>query len=334
MKLPFDHSPSPALDASSAHGLHPRVRFVYLPEDGTFHDVAANNFSIWLVESYHPHVSRAVAELASECNSSSLQRRLGGFVLDVFCASLVDVADSFGVPSYIFFTSSSAMLGLMLHLQKLRDDYGKDVAEYRNSGEELAFPGFACPLQVKLLPSLVLRPETVGLFLDNYRRFRKTRGIPVNTFLELEPHPLKFLQSEPGLPKVYPVGPIVNVRGSSGDSTRRQDCHEIVKWLDRQPDASVVFLCFGSMGRFDEVQVMREIAIALEKCKCRFLWSLRRSQPKDKIGLSSDYCADLWEVLPDGFLERTAGIGRVIGWAPQAEILAHSSTGGFVSHCG
>ncbi|KAI4339392.1 hypothetical protein MLD38_024342 [Melastoma candidum] len=258
MKLPFDNpkgeSPSAALDAAAVHGLHPRVCFVYLPDDGTLRDMAANDFYIRLVDSNGPHVYQAVAKLASDCNSSSLQRRLGGFVLDMFCASMVDVANSFGVPSYIFFTSSSAMLGLMLHLQELRDDHSKDVAGYRNSGEELAFPGFACPLPGKVLPALVLRPETVGLFLDNFRRFRETRGIIVNTFLELEPQPLKFLQSEPGLPKVYPVGPIVNVWGSSGDSTRRQDSHEVVKWLDRQPEASVLFLCFGSMGRFVRIR--------------------------------------------------------------------------------
>lgn len=39
-------------------------------------------------------------------------------------------------------------------------------------------------------------------------------------------------------------------------------------------------------------------------------------------------------VLPEGFLQRTASIGKVIGWAPQAAVLAHCAVGGFVSHCG
>ncbi|KAJ1275360.1 hypothetical protein BS78_05G129600 [Paspalum vaginatum] len=45
--------------------------------------------------------------------------------------------------------------------------------------------------------------------------------------------------------------------------------------------------------------------------------------------------ADLEELLPGGFLERTNGKGLV--WptkAPQKEILAHAAVGGFVMHCG
>jgi hypothetical protein len=49
----------------------------------------------------------------------------------------------------------------------------------------------------------------------------------------------------------------------------------------------------------------------------------------------SDYSlSELSLVLPEGFLDRTRGVGRVIGWAPQTKILAHPATGGFVSHCG
>ncbi|KAL8508106.1 hypothetical protein ACS0TY_018605 [Phlomoides rotata] len=41
------------------------------------------------------------------------------------------------------------------------------------------------------------------------------------------------------------------------------------------------------------------------------------------------------EVLPRGFLDRVKYRGLVVsGWAPQANILLHPSTGAFISHCG
>ena len=55
--------------------------------------------------------------------------------------------------------------------------------------------------------------------------------------------------------------------------------------------------------------------------------------PKGKMDFPSDY-VNFDEVLPEGFLDQMARIGKVIGWAPQMAILAHLAIGGFVSHCG
>lgn len=94
----------------------------------------------------------------------------------------------------------------------------------------------------------------------------------------------------------------------------------------------MVFLCFGSFGSFEAKQVT-EIATALESSSHRFLWSLRRRPPKGKLELPADY-ENPAEVLPEGFLDRTKSVGKVIGWAPQLAVLSHPAVGGFVSHCG
>ncbi|KAK4277683.1 hypothetical protein QN277_015643 [Acacia crassicarpa] len=106
-----------------------------------------------------------------------------------------------------------------------------------------------------------------------------------------------------------------------------------MEWLDNQPPLSVLFLCFGSKGYFDEQGQVTEIARALERSGVRFVWSLRKPPPKGMFEAPRDYL-NLEEVLPEGFLERTAEIGRVIGWAPQSQILSNKAVGGFVSHCG
>ncbi|XVF71126.1 hypothetical protein PTKIN_Ptkin12aG0010700 [Pterospermum kingtungense] len=78
---------------------------------------------------------------------------------------------------------------------------------------------------------------------------------------------------------------------------------------------------------------VREIASALEQSRHRFLL---RQAPEPTNGMMEspiDY-ENLVEVLPEGFLDRTVEIGKIIEWAPQVAILSHHAIGGFVSHCG
>lgn len=163
---------------------------------------------------------------------------------------------------------------------------------------------------------------------ENTRKFRsEIKGVLINTCEEIESYVVNMMSSgiSSQVPSLYCVGPILNLKNTVNQVN-------ILKWLDDQPQASVVFLCFGSMGSFDEEQV-KEIAQGLERSGVRFLWSLQQPPPKGKWVAPSDY-ADSKDVLPEGFLDRTASVGNIIGWAPQVEILTHPSIGGFVPHCG
>jgi hydroquinone glucosyltransferase len=109
-----------------------------------------------------------------------------------------------------------------------------------------------------------------------------------------------------------------------------------LKWLDNQPHGSVLFVSFGSGGTLSSNQII-ELALGLEMSEQRFLWVVR--SPNDKIANASYFNAeshsDPFDFLPNGFLERTKGRGFVVSsWAPQPSILAHGSTGGFLTHCG
>ncbi|RDX79886.1 UDP-glucose flavonoid 3-O-glucosyltransferase 6, partial [Mucuna pruriens] len=311
INLPFDPTIG---DYTHSHASQ-RIEIINLPECPS-----ESTTIIDLLEKHKPNVKQVVSNLPST-------PPLAAFVVDMFCTTMIDVAKHFEVPSLVFFTSGVAFLGLLLRLHTLRE---QDNIDFKDSHTDLVIPSFANPVPSMALPTFTLHKEWESFFLAFGRGLKEADAIIVNSFQELESHAVHSFSDGP-LP-IFPVGPILNPKPKPH---AQADNTQIFNWLDHQPPSSVVFLCFGSVGFLPEDQV-REIALALEHSGARFLWSLRKPPPKGSHIRTppSDYLlSDLDAVLP-GFLDRTAGIGKVIGWAPQAQILAHPATGGFVSHCG
>ncbi|GLU08635.1 hypothetical protein SLE2022_255350 [Rubroshorea leprosula] len=286
------------------------------------------------IEKQKSNIKNALLDLMS-----TKSFRVSGLFVDMFCTAAIDVAEELGVPCYLFFASPASFLGFMLHLPALGDKLATEFVDSptgliipKDSATELIVPSFANPLAPPVLPTIVLKRKRDGYFwyLHHARRYRETKGIVVNTFLELEPFAINSV-SKGGFPPVYPVGPIIDLAGPVQWHPNRGQHESIMRWLDDQPPSSVVLLCFGSMGSLGGPQ-LREIAHGLELAEHRFLWSIREP-PKAKLDLPGEYNV-VEEVLPAGFLDRTAGIGLVCGWIPQVSILAHQAIGGFVSHCG
>ncbi|GFS43020.1 UDP-glucosyl transferase 72E1 [Actinidia rufa] len=121
--------------------------------------------------------------------------------------------------------------------------------------------------------------------------------------------------------KIVPVGPLVQ----DTNIDEHKDT-QIMQWLGTKDECSTVFVSFGSES-FLSKEEMEEVAHGLELSKVNFIWVVRFPNVGEKI--------ELQEALPKGFLDRLGERGLVVeDWAPQAQILAHSSTGGLVSHCG
>ncbi|XP_031278138.1 anthocyanidin 3-O-glucosyltransferase 2-like [Pistacia vera] len=309
------------------------IRFINLPPPVDFSPSIDAHKSIekYMVEFIDSHKTCVKEAIVKHVISSSNSATLAGLVLDMSYASMIDVGNELGVPSYLFFPSTAAFLGLMLYLPTRHDEVGRGFEEFDG---ELMIPSYVNPVPSSGLPEVLLNKYGGYATLMNLgRKFRETKGIIVNTFQELESHAVKSLLNDfDHMPPIYTVGPVIDVKGRQSDETEKAD--EIMKWLDDQPDSSVVFLCFGSGGSFGEEQV-KEIGFGLEQSGVRFLWSLRKPPPNGKFEGPSDYKSDnLQEILPNGFLERTKEKGLVCGRAPQKEVLAHKSVGGFVSHCG
>ncbi|TKY68956.1 Hydroquinone glucosyltransferase [Spatholobus suberectus] len=87
-------------------------------------------------------------------------------------------------------------------------------------------------------------------------------------------------------------------------------------------------------GTLSQVQII-ELALGLELSNHKFLWVVRAPSSSASSAYLNAQNENPLEFFPYGFLERTKEQGLVIpSWAPQIEILSHSSIGGFMSHCG
>ena len=87
----------------------------------------------------------------------------------------------------------------------------------------------------------------------------------------------------------------------------------------------MIYIAFGSTTSLKNDQI-QELANGLERSMEKFLWVMHEVEENSKIKRFHDL---------EKFEERVKGRGIIVrDWAPQLEILAHSSIGGFISHCG
>ncbi|KAI3798422.1 hypothetical protein L1987_33697 [Smallanthus sonchifolius] len=174
---------------------------------------------------------------------------------------MIDVANDLGIPGYLYFASPAAYLGFVLHLTTLPDTESIDLAN------ELTVPSFINPVPSNALPLFCINKDELGYscFVGHAGRYKETKGIVVNTFRELEPYALESLCSKyTGLPPVYSVGPVVDHVGPAKWHPNRSGHEKVIQWLDQQPDCSVVFLCFGSMGSLNRAQMVKELGLSVE----------------------------------------------------------------------
>ncbi|CAK7345156.1 unnamed protein product [Dovyalis caffra] len=277
----IDSSTTKYIDSLTESTLPNRFRVVPLPRPEHISETYADHKMLpSLVEAQNPNIKEFVSKLKTQSELSPDSPRLAGFVLDMFVTGIKNLAEEFGVPWYVFFVSSAAYLGCVLHLQALHDEKKVDLTQFENSDAEMQIKSLVNRFPAKLLPDMVFDREPLATLLEVARGSSAARGILINTFTELEPHAVNSL-SNSKIPPIYPIGPIVKCEGNGYDvrSDSSIDYRDIMQWLDDQPPSSVVFLCFGSWGSFDVEQV-KEIACALEHCGHRFLWSLRKPSIK------------------------------------------------------
>ena len=161
-------------------------------------------------------------------------------------------------------------------------------------------------------------------FQPQLRLSMSCSGWLCNTVEEFEPLGLKILRNYVKVP-VWAIGPLIPEPKSSSSS--RDKC---IQWLNSQKPDSVLYISFGSQNTISPIQMM-ELALGLELSKKPFVWVIR---PPFGFDINGEIRPE-W--LPEGFQDRITKNKQgmlVHKWAPQMEILAHESTGAFLTHCG
>ncbi|KAJ6371260.1 hypothetical protein OIU77_001710 [Salix suchowensis] len=206
-------------------------------------------------------------ELINRINMSG-EERITGIITDWTMGWSLEVAEKMNIHRAIFWPASAAILCSMLSISKLVNDGIIDID--------------GTPLQnqkIQLAPKMPV--------VDTADLHGLETVIVSNSAYDLEPGAFSFT------PNILPVGPLLasNRLGDQVGYFWAEDS-TCLKWLEKQPPNSAVYIAFGSFTVFDQAQFQEP-----------------------------DITEEINEAYPEGFQERVAARGQIVGWAPPQKVL-------------
>ncbi|KAJ4725691.1 UDP-glycosyltransferase [Melia azedarach] len=188
-------------------------------------------------------------------------------------------------------------------------------------GSEEIVPNFH-PFRWKDLPvSKFGSLETMSQLFENASHVGNSAAVIVNTMDFLEQPSLARILQQCQVP-LFSIG-LYKFAPAFSSSLLKEDM-SCITWLDKQTKNSAIYVSLGSVTLIDENE-LAEMAWGLANSEQPFLWVVRPGSVRG---------SDWLESLPEGFIESIGERGCIVKWAPQKEVLAHQSVGGFWSHCG
>ncbi|KAL6897256.1 hypothetical protein ACP4OV_006952 [Aristida adscensionis] len=301
---------------------HPDLAFVpvpvALPDDAAM-DGMAKVFALNAAMEASGCVRDALASLLSPDPAAP---PLACLVIDSALPAAQKAAASLGLPRIVLNTGSAACLRMFWSYGMLHDKGYLPTTESNLNLRVKELP----PLKVRDLfdPSKLPNKESVQKMMDiGIQSTANSSGVIINTFEALEAHELEMIREELGI-AAFAIGPLHKLSSKDiVETSLLEEDHSCIKWLDTQAPCSVLYVSFGSLANITRDEYI-EVAWGLANSDKPFLWVVRRG-----LVLGEEI-----PEFPEGFESAVEGRGKVIEWAPQKKVLAHSSVGGFWTHNG
>ncbi|CAM8890014.1 unnamed protein product [Rhodiola kirilowii] len=238
---------------------------------------------------------------------------------------MIGVVHQLPVPSVLLWTQPAAVLVIYYHFffghrDAIMNLFGQSSS---SSSSSIDLPGLPFSLKACDLPTFMRpvnpHPWAIKLFdlQTNWIAAQGNHNVLVNTFEPLEPEALKAVKEL----NMIPIGPLI--RKVCNDELDEKAEGDYVEWLNSKPDASVVYISFGSIWVLSSEQT-EELALALLRLGTPFLWIIRTPQEEGKDD----------DVTQLRCIKELEQLGLIIPWCSQVKVLSHPSVGCFLTHCG
>ncbi|KAJ0782970.1 putative UDP-glucuronosyl/UDP-glucosyltransferase [Helianthus annuus] len=234
-------------------------------------------------------------------------------IYDTYLSWVLNMGSRMNVPVASLFTMSATVFAMFYYYHLLVENCNAGD-NFSGNMEELVdyIPGVP-PTRVADLVTVFngKGKEVRAVTLQAILMSAKAQFLLFLSVYELEAQVIDALKSELSIP-IYVIGPAIpyfRLNNMQND----QNAPKYVRWLDRQPLASVLYISQGSFLSVSDAQ-LEEIIAGVHDSGVRYMWIARDEKTRFKCENDEK--------------------GLVIPWCDQLRVLCHGSIGAFWSHCG
>ncbi|XP_016455876.2 UDP-glycosyltransferase 75C1-like [Nicotiana tabacum] len=235
------------------------------------------------------------------------------------------VAKRVNSPATLLWIQPATLLDLYYYYFTSYKDAFKNCPDEDKS---LEIPGLPFLVSIREIPSILLSSDGLMDWLIQTMKehvelinSESNEIVLANTFDALEFEALRAIKNV-NMVGIGPLFPSSFLDGKNPSDTShggdlRQRSKDYMEWLNAKPNASVVYVAFGSYSELPK-QMMEEIAQGLIGSERPFLWVINGEKPMENLSCKEE-------------LEKQ---GKIVSWCSQVEVLQHPSLGCFLTHCG